>query len=235
MYLINPYILKEDGPALSGCSGSLISTTNLSGYWKFDGDYTDSSANSNTLTATNSPTFTTTDTKLDGAGNEAVEFTAAGGSYCNAAYSSDFDSVGNEFSFFAWVKVNSFATQANPVLAGKRTGANGWRILPRANDILFSNNLNVARSTTNSTGVWYHIGFTRNGSTVKIYKDGSQVGADITLGATFDISSAFYVNRNPRSSTSIGDLEVDECYIFQEELSPADISTLANSSCPLES
>jgi len=230
-FLINPYIYAEAG----GCSGNLIDTTGLGGYWKFDGDYTDSSGNGHTLTAYNSPTFTTTDIKLDYTGNEGVEFDASTKQRCSASYSSDFDSSGGTFSFFAWVKVNSFATEGNPVLAGKRTGANGWRILPRANDILFSNTANASRSTTNSTGVWYHIGFTLNGSTIKIWKDGSQLGADVTGISSFDISSLLAINANPLNLTSSnGDLEIDEAYLFRRELSSSEISTLASSTCPLD-
>lgn len=233
--------LKSDsGPVV--CSGDNISLLNLVGYYKFetDQDFDDHNSIISAFTYT-ANTFTSADTKID----YAIEFTNADANYIYVGGDDSLyfnASVSGTSSYFAWVKINSFDNEASPHLFSRRNDAtDGHRLAIRATNLLFSSyDGNQTRATNINTGQWYHIGFTFDNGTVKLYQNGSQVGADCAASNNFNINNApfeeapFYISANSLDVyDGNGDMEVDEFYIYHRILTAEEIATLASSSCPL--
>lgn len=229
-FLINPYVFETGG----GCSGDVISTLNLGAYWKFDGDYTDSSPNSNTLNPNSgggiSPSF------VSGKYNDAVSLGSDGsnGPYLQANHSSDFNSSGNTWTLSTWIYIDSFANSGDPHVIAKRSSmSNGFRVLTRSSDTLITCGLNLSIGSGWSTGSWEHLVLTRDGNTIEAWRNGSSEGT-ATITGTWDTSNDLVIGCNDINlTTGEFDGDFDDYAIFRRKLTSTEINDLYNSTCPL--
>lgn len=214
----------------TSCSGDIISTLNLSGYYKMNSDVTDSSGNAINGTTVGSPTYST------GKYGNAISLNGTS-QYVTTADNVKFEGSGGSISVFAWVNITDFASDANPHIAAKWGTTTGWRLVPRAGDILVTlAGTNTGRGTGVATGSFQHIGFTFDNNNLKIYQNGAQVGTTAVIGAkTLANTETMYIGR--RNNGADGYLKglMDEVSVWQRVLSDSEISTMYNSSCPLRS
>ena len=220
-FLINPFIYSV------GCSGSIISTTNLTAYYKFDSNANDSSGSGLNGTAIGSPTYTT------GKFGDAIDFNGSS-QYVSVPDSTLLEGSGGSISVFCWVNMDGFGDGA-PHAVAKWGTTTGWRLVPRSGDILITlAGTNIGRGTGVPTGSWVHIGFTYNNSILKVYQNGSQVGTDASVGAlTLANVRDMHIGKRNNAPADYLDGRVDEVNVWQRVLSPTEISTIYNSTCPI--
>jgi len=215
-----------------------VSNANLKAEWNFNNAYTDSSGNSNTLTATNSPTFSTTvpwtapsgitgtdlETslvayyELEEASGTRADSTASGynltennGTIANAAgiqgnaadleaSSSQYFSKSNEtalqftgaFAVSFWAKLESLPQNPSYYPIHKTDETNGWGftyahsggVLSFAGYSGGANKFSINDPAGFTTGTWYHVVATGDGSTlVELYVNGKAVAFGAASGA----------------------------------------------------
>ncbi|WP_211360494.1 carboxypeptidase regulatory-like domain-containing protein [Geobacter argillaceus] len=147
--------------------------SDLVGYWKMNGDWTDSSGNGLNGTPVNSPSFSTD--KILGSNS---------GSFGGA---SDYVAIGNLYGRFpnnaftveGWVKASGTGAGGINIIAG---GAGAWADygIGLINDQLMATTVNkntqvgyYAKSgSTVQTGTWYHVAGTYDGNWLKLYVNG---------------------------------------------------------------
>lgn len=207
----------------------------LDAFWELEessGDRVDSTVNGNDLPEFNSVT--------SGGGKQgtAALFTAANSEYlqiANAALTGV--NGGTTVSMAGWVKFNTLGVQTRLMAKGIGGAANRSFFF----SVLSTNELSVSTSSDGSswtatnttttwsptTGVWYHVGWSMNGTSLKIYVNGSQIGS------TFTGSSSLYNDNAPLNLSSDGgggfmDGFMDEWGYWSKELSATDFSNLYN-------
>lgn len=87
-----------------------------------------------------------------------------------------------------------------------------------------------------STGTWYHVVFTLDGSTAKLYVNGSQAGSTVTTAPSLTSQSGnnFEFGGNPTYRPYLWDGLIDETAIFNSTLSASDITSIYNSGTPAD-
>lgn len=221
-FLINPYIY-----AGAGCSGAVISLTSLAAYYKFDSNANDSSGNGLNGTPQSSPTYTT------GKYGDAISLNGTS-QYVTVSDSALLEGSSGNISVFGWINITDFASEGNQHLISKYTAANGWRLVARSFDVLITiGGTNVGRGSGVPTGTWSHIGFTKTGTTLKVYQDGVQIGSDATVGTTLANTEGMSIGRRNNGADGFVKGLVDDCYVWQRVLTPTEIGNLYASTCPL--
>ena len=114
------------------------------------------------------------------------------GDYLSLADSDDWNFGTGDFTIDFWVRFNALPGVGSIMqFCSQRVDANNFWILYFANvggdyrwyfEVMSGGVYRVVliRSTTVSTGVWYHIALVRSGSSWSFYQDGSQLGATLT-------------------------------------------------------
>lgn len=102
--------------------------------------------------------------------------------------------------------------------------------------IFFGTSTNFTFSYSISTGTWYHVVFTLNGSTAKLYVNGSQAGSTVTTAPSLTSESGnnFEFGGNPTYRPYLWDGLIDETAIFNSTLSASDITAIYNSGAPAD-
>ena len=198
----------------------------------------DSSASGDTNIGTAvTPSFTNTlSTRFDG-----VDDTVNLGTPTNLRFERT-----DSFSFSCWV--NPANADFHAVFTNSDTGSNyrGYYFqikddntlsLFLRNNLTASGRIIITSTATISTGSWNHIAFTYDGSStgagVKLYINGvaSTTSSTGSLSATISSSNTIYLgSRNAADNFLQGAL--DECAVFNTELSASAISTIYNSGTP---
>lgn len=225
-FLMNPYIYESQGPPPPS---SVIDLTDLVAYYKLDGDGLDSSGNSHDLTVLSLGVNTN---YVAGKYSNGISFSNSGGLYNSYAYApASADFVKGTLSAFSWVKLDS----ATDYAIGPIFFTDKWSILIRRADgeIRVKINGTIYATTQLITyGQWNNIGMTMNGSTVKVYYNGSEIlsisevttdgaAAPLTLGGEYPFEV--------RAFTGM----IDDASIWNRVITPAEVTTLYNSSNPL--
>ncbi len=155
------------------------------------------------------------------------------------------DVVGDQLTIAAWFNADAF-TGANldPRLVSKATG------LPGADHLFLLSTIGVndaprlrgririggatttlvASSGDISTGQWHHAAMTYDGSTVRLYLDGVEVGST-PLSGTIDVDPTVdvFIGSQPTGAGSrFFDGLIDDVRIVQRALSAAEVAALAN-------
>jgi len=154
-----------------------LDASNASSYSGSGSTWYDLSGNSINGTLVGSPVFNATAPKT-------FQFTSAGSKYVNLGAVLNYTT--QDFSFLMWIKVDSLSTNIGgqgPIILGNGAyQSNGYYCQVRTDGgFFFSTNQSGVQQTTSSaasqisTGVWYSIGISRKGNSVKIYKNGVNV------------------------------------------------------------
>lgn len=229
-FLINPYIYA---PA-AGCSGNIISLLNLGGYYKMDGDSTDSSGNGFNGTDT-AMSYGTSDVNTNF--SDGADFNGTS-SYIDCGSHNEFEGSGNTITVSCWINVTSFAS--TPHVASCRTSASdGWRFYPTATSLAGTiNGSNNGVVATINTGTTYHVAMTYDGSNlVEYWLDGTSLGT-VAIGAkTLATAGSLLIGRN-HAANGYWSGQIDDFSIWQRKLTNAEIEALASggsaSACPLD-
>lgn len=139
-----------------------------------------------------------------------------------ATISSTFSALSGNKSITGWVRFNDTTQNA---FFGNTTGQ--YSCLFWASSTIFfstsAGSVSISLSTTLTTGTWYHIAFTGNGTDLKCYINGTQEGGTKTdgnwsIGEFFRGGTSFYF-----------DGDVDEIGLWTgTELSSSDVLAIAN-------
>ncbi|NTW32339.1 MAG: hypothetical protein HGB12_06905, partial [Bacteroidetes bacterium] len=204
-------------------------TCNLAAYWKFDessGNAIDATGNGNTGTISN---VTYTSGKINNAA------TASNGGISNASCSWGAGKAGGTVSF--WFNLAGFVSGAVDQMVnagwtdyGIRCFTHDW--VSPANALFFDGlGWSYNAGYAPSTGIWYHIVLTSNGTNAKIYINGSLVTTQ-TISGSSSSASNFIFMKDAGGSPMNGRL--DEVGIWTRELSSTEVTTLYNSGNALQ-
>ena len=166
--------------------------------------FIDSSTNNFTITRNGN----TTQGSFSPYGSNWSNYFDGSGDYLSAPSNTAFDCGTGDWTFEAWVFIST-RTNSYPVVFGNNRGAwttdalaltvsnadnaayndkfvFGWNNGGFTSPSAGTSQLLVA-SSTNSNNTWYHFAVVRNGTSIKMYRDGVQVAsATISSGATFN-------------------------------------------------
>jgi len=201
---------------------------NLAGYWRFDGDYFDSSGNSRDLTPVGTPTMNsirklgTNSVSFNGT-NDALE---PAGSFIN----------GDNLSLSVWVKKNAIAADMTLISIGPTSGCSPSSTLFRINNanvptISVGCGTFVSSSTAINDNEWTHLVMTKSGTGFgKIYINGVLAAGptDINNGQTVNSTDDLYIARyfSAGSDTFYFSGNLDEMAIWNSTLSDSEVLNL---------
>ena len=207
----------------------------LTSHWRLDegtGGTTRDSAVSRTGTLRNGVTWTT----------------GRSGAAINLDGSDDYvalpnlDISGSAITLTAWVKISSFPSTVDQRFIVKSTNiseqAHYWLLGTTGNRLRFrlkaggTTTTLVASSGSLSTNVWYHAAATYNGSTMRLYLNGTEVGSVAKTGS-LAVSSTVPVNigRNP-DGTNYMRGAIDDVRIYSSALTQTEVASLAGAASP---
>lgn len=208
----------------------MVTTTNLVSYWKCDeasGNLADSHG-SNTLTVTGSPTYSAT-----GIINTGIDFSDAAERFGNTSSTLRPTVI----SVQAWVKFN--VTGEFEWIAGATPSGNwnaGYGLMKDTSDKIrfFINSWNTNFAITTgamSTGTWYHVVGTYDGTTIKLYVNNTLYSSSYSTAISYASVTEFYAGGHPTGSTAYSmDGILDEVFVQDTAvLSSTDVSDLYNS------
>jgi chitodextrinase len=211
-------------------------TNGLIGYWKLDegsGITASDSVGTNHGTLTNGPTWAL------GKVGSAVNFNGVN----NYISLPNIDVVGTGITIAAWVKLSAADTSSDYRIISKATTwseDDHWWMLGTTNSAgtklrarLKAGGVTqtlVASSGNLSVGVWHHAVLRYDGTTMKLYLDGVEVGS-VSKTGTLDtnVSAPVNIGRNPGTpDTGYINGSVDEVRIYNRALSVAEIIDVMN-------
>lgn len=149
--------------------------------------FTDSSSGGKTVTANGNAQVDTAQSKFGGA-SCLLDGT---GDYLSVADSADWDFGSGDFTIDLWFR-GAVVTGAYAFVSQWNGTGNqrSWELYYDGSNLNFSwsttgaNGFSVARAWSPSTNTWYHLACVRTGSTIKLFVDGTQLGADGTNSDT---------------------------------------------------
>lgn len=186
----------------------------------------DSSGNSRSFTATNSPPTTT------GVLGGARSCRRSGSRYFSRADEAALRIGSGDFTLCGWFKMASHGGGYWSLASKGSYSSNSWYVYVEQAFAKLTMQVRVGGSnvvvqtdaTTLSTGTWYFFAFRRTGSTWKLRVNG---GADVTGSASGDVgdsSGALYVGNDDLGD--VADCDLDMYWWGQEYLSDDDVAAL---------
>ena len=175
--------IVTDGIALALDAGNIKSYPGSGTTWS------DLTSNSNDLTLTNGPVYSSTDGGIfDFDGTD--DYATTSGSTLSISASQD-------FSFDAWIKIDD--TGINSIFNigdySLLTGFVFYTASPTGNLSVYTNNTFAFSSGAVTANAWAHVALSRSGSTVTVYLNTSSVGTftqSAALSGQFDLAISKY-------------------------------------------
>ncbi len=194
-------------------------------YWKFDGDYLDSSGNNYHGTPVNGPGFGT------GVSGQALQLSAASSQYVSTVTADLLGLTGNTFTAVAWVRPN--ATNATRTIFGTDTGGTnlGLHLAIRDGRAYFGFYANdTPGNRTIPTGQWTHMVWQFDNGRQRIIIDG---GSDASTGGHANFQNTWDPVLIGRCfSGNYFDGLLDEVVIYNDVLAPNQVKYLASGGDP---
>lgn len=149
--------------------------------------FTDLSDSPHTVNRFGTGVATSTDQKKEG--SASLQFTSTVNSYLNIADSSDFDFGTGDFTIEMWVYMQQGGAVANFISKSSGNGV-GWMFGMWANHLEWVWQDNNEGSDTVPKNEWVHVAISRNGTTGRMFINGTEdSGGSWTLDAAADGSS----------------------------------------------
>ncbi len=137
------------------------------------------------------------------------------------------DVPGTQLTLMAWINADDFGTSDARILS-KSTGAAAadhvWMLSTvTGSHVRFRLRTTDGNSTTTligtgdtlSAGTWHHVAATYDGTTMRLYQDGNQVGSVARTGDIFQAPTVnAYIGANPGSGSQVFDGRIDDVKIF---------------------
>ena len=140
--------------------------------------------------------------------------------------------VGDKFTFEAKIKPTALPSNTNLSLLGSTTGGPNaflWNAKPT---LAKTGSGDISQATgTVATGSWYHVAFTKNGSTTKLYIDGQDVTGTVTNYTMATVASALTLGSNGTAANKWFNGMMDDVRIYNRALGPQEI--LKNTTTPV--
>tara|TARA_S200002703_G_scaffold142835_1_gene135432 strand:- start:251 stop:1573 length:1323 start_codon:yes stop_codon:yes gene_type:complete len=196
--------------------------TDNQGLWHFEGNADDTSGNGNNGTVFGASVV------AGKVGSDAYSFN---GSNNNIDVGSAFAYTTEDFSLAFWVKegvsqsgfVNIFGNQSSQrgfCLENDSGGSNSYRVVAGDGGWTFGT------STELLPGVWTHLAITRNGSTVKIFNNGSLIATDTGFPVAFSAATIPMWFGGNQASGRYWQGTLDEFAIWTRTLSDLEVNNL---------
>lgn len=238
-FLVNPFIYA------SICSGNIISTTNLVGYWRLNGDSTDSSGNGINLTNySNLVVYTSGIAKFSQSGIFLTGSTNPTSSRRALTYNStttfpSTNSTSAAGTYMGWFNFDNLPTTSECYMFSlAKTGQRALTIAYQS-----TNNLRIVVydggtaylqdfAHTPTTDTWYHYAITQKLGVFTIYINGTS--AHTWTNTNNGNAGANLFRLGGHEGTNLSFLgHIDDVAIYSRVLTSAEISTVYNSACPL--
>ena len=141
----------------------------MRGHWKLDESGTNDTARDNSGNNRHAKTTSTSWTTGRWSGGLSLN----GSQNVTYADNADFDGT-DLFTVMAWVKIGNGAFTGSAVVAGKYSGASGWKLTGNGSDqlVLYCNASTITGTKDVGDGNWHHVAASFHRDTVKLYVDG---------------------------------------------------------------
>lgn len=210
-------------------------TSNLVAHWKLDEpsgtSAADSSGNGYTGTYTNSPT-------LNVAGafgtSKAVTFASASSQYGDVPHNAAFSTA--SWTIACWIKPTTWTSGAGlDTLLSKSSSSfpfAPWELRKTTSATTVEINIGAGGSSATAVGssltagTWAHVAATWDGTTLRIYNNGSQTATSTaTSGSAFTNSANISIGRSTQFGRYFNGT-IDDVRIYSRALSAADVAAL---------
>jgi DNA-binding beta-propeller fold protein YncE len=213
-------------PRQSSYSGAVSSTPGLVGYWRL-GESSgtvacDFTANHDNGTYLGGVTLGTPGA-ISGDPDTALTLNGTTGQVSVPSASSL--NVGDNFTIEAWVKRGASKTGSNEVIASKQEGS--WALMFNEADQLtlrrstYGNIATANVATTDTTG-WHYAVATKNGSSIHLYLDGTDVTGTIANQTMTNNTEPLAIGQSSGSANLKG--SIDEVALYNTALTPTQIT-----------
>ncbi len=133
--------------------------------------------------------------------------------------------VGDRFSAEAWVRRGTVSSAENQVIASKQDGS--WVLMFNSSNQLVLRRSNVAdvvasTRTVTDTTKWHHAAVTKDGSSVHLYLDGTDVTGPVANQTMANNTQPLAIGQSSSSAYSTG--AIDEVTIYNTPLTPTQIT-----------
>jgi hypothetical protein len=243
-FLLNPFIFTTSAPS---CSGDLISTSNLVGYWSLNGASNDLSGNNYLLTNYNSLVVYTSGIAKFSQSGVFLTGSTDPGSARRALYRSSSTGFPNTNStsaaatYMGWFNFDNLPTTGECYLfSNAKSGQRAVTITYQStNNIRIqiydgSSAYQTDYSHTPTTDTWYHYAFTQNAGVFTTYINGVSAHTWTNTNNGNAGGNIFRIGGHEGFNLSfLG--HIDDVAVFSRVLSSSEIATVYAGTCPLRS
>lgn len=211
-----------------------IDNFGLMAWYSFNGTdaavLVDHSGNGRNMTCINTPTVGQADPY---GGTDAWDFERDSNEFCNDTITGNLNLT--NFTVSGWLKLEtSTSTEQNFFVCSTNTSAPKFSINANSGTLRAGINGSGADLVTNNplnTAEWFHIGFTRKGTEIKIYVNGTINGStNITAGKLQACS--LQIGRQPASENHKLDGDLADITVWNRSLNSSEMICLYNGTCP---
>jgi hypothetical protein len=212
----------ESTPSSQVVSAFIIDS-NLLGLWHFDettSPYADASGNGYHGTGVNAPT--------SGEGKFGAYSLKLNGTSQAVCLPTSMPPPSAHVSNVAWIKMTNVASGTRQTILGYHDDGVGLRFYALSGSLYFQQFTTGASGTFPSdiSGQWTHVAGTFDGTTWRVYVNGSLVGTATGNPTAFAAGKFWCIGRKPSQESNYFDGEIDEVRIYKRALSASEIVSL---------